>query len=114
MSNPRADSPTAQLVDEYAHLLSLAAHEFRTLGLQLGYWYEDSPICVADGTPPPPDDPQNYHACARPGSRAPHVPLADGRSTVGAVSGQAIDLRFGLARRRRGRRGSPYGSLYIA
>jgi signal transduction histidine kinase len=30
MSNPRADSPTAQLVDEYAHLLSLAAHEFRT------------------------------------------------------------------------------------
>ena len=45
---------------------------------------------------------------------APWSALADGRSTVGAVSGQAIDLRFGLARRRRGRRGSPYGSLYIA
>lgn len=64
------------------HLTEVTAREFRTLGLQLGYWYENSPICVADGTSPPPDDPHDYHPCARPGSRAPHVPLADGRSTL--------------------------------
>ena len=32
---------------------------FRTIGLQLGYRYEDSPIVVPDGTPPVPDDPEN-------------------------------------------------------
>ena len=33
---------------------------FRTAGLQLGYRYEASPICVADGTPPTPDDPEAF------------------------------------------------------
>ena len=55
---------------------------FKTLGLQIGIRYENSPVCVADGTAAPPDDPQNYIATARPGARAPHVPLADGRSTL--------------------------------
>ena len=55
---------------------------FRTIGLQLGYRYEDSPIIVPDGTPAPPDDPENFVASARPGSRAPHVALADGSSTL--------------------------------
>ena len=63
-------------------LSEVTAREFRTLGLQLGYWYEDSPICVADGTPPPPNDPHEYHASARPGSRAPHVKLSDGSSIM--------------------------------
>jgi 2-polyprenyl-6-methoxyphenol hydroxylase-like FAD-dependent oxidoreductase len=55
---------------------------FRTIGLQLGYCYEDSPIIVPDGSPPLPDDPENFIASARPGSRAPHVFLDDGRSTL--------------------------------
>ena len=63
-------------------LSEVTAREFRTLGLQLGYWYEDSPICVADGTPHPPNDPHEYHASARPGSRAPHVKLSDGSSIM--------------------------------
>jgi hypothetical protein len=63
-------------------LSEVTSREFRTLGLQLGYWYEDSPICVADGTPPPPNDPHEYHASARPGSRAPHVKLSDGASIM--------------------------------
>jgi len=56
--------------------------EWETLGMHLGYRYEGSPICVADGTPPTPDDPAIYIQTARPGSRAPHVRLADGRSTL--------------------------------
>jgi 2-polyprenyl-6-methoxyphenol hydroxylase-like FAD-dependent oxidoreductase len=55
---------------------------FRTIGLQLGYRYEDSPIIVPDGTPPPPDDPEKFIASARPGSRAPHVALKDGSSML--------------------------------
>src|SRR3954471_15817696 len=39
---------------------------FRTIGLQLGYRYDDSPIIVPDGSDPVPDDPENFVASARP------------------------------------------------
>ncbi len=68
---------------------------FRTAGLQLGYRYENSPICIADGTPPPPDDPERFIPSARPGSRAPHAPLADGRSTLDLFGRGFMLLRFG-------------------
>ncbi len=55
---------------------------FRTLGLQIGFRYEDSPIGISDGTTPPPDGPADYTPTARAGARAPHMPLADGRSTL--------------------------------
>jgi hypothetical protein len=45
----------------------------RTNGLQLDYCYEDSPICLSDGTPPDPDDPEAFVPSARPGARAPHA-----------------------------------------
>jgi hypothetical protein len=48
----------------------------------MGYRYEDSPICVPDGTPPPPTDPVEYVQTSRPGSRAPHAWMADGRYTL--------------------------------
>ncbi len=35
-----------------ADLVRGVGRMFRTVGMQLGYRYEDSPICVADGTPP--------------------------------------------------------------
>ena len=70
---------------------------FRTAGLQLGYRYELSPICVADGTPPPPDDPERFVASARPGSRAPHAWLGDGRSTLDLFGRGFVLLRFGDA-----------------
>lgn len=53
-----------------------------TLGVQLGYRYEHSPICIPDGSPPPPDDHVVYTPSARPGSRAPHAWLPDGSSTL--------------------------------
>jgi 2-polyprenyl-6-methoxyphenol hydroxylase-like FAD-dependent oxidoreductase len=55
---------------------------FRTDGLQLGYRYDCSPICIDDGTPDVADDPQTYIPSARPGARAPHVPLGEGRTTL--------------------------------
>jgi len=75
-------------------LVNKVGGEFRTLGLQLGYSYEDSPICVADGTPPPPDEPANYVANARPGARAPHVWLKDGKSTLDLFGRGFVLLRF--------------------
>jgi len=68
---------------------------FRTAGLQIGYRYEDSPICVPDGTPPYPDDPENFVPSARPGSRAPHVWLADGRSMLELYGRGFVLLRLG-------------------
>ena len=56
--------------------------EWFTLGAHLGYRYENSPICWPDGTAAPPDDPRVYVPTARPGHRAPHAFLADGRSTL--------------------------------
>jgi 2-polyprenyl-6-methoxyphenol hydroxylase-like FAD-dependent oxidoreductase len=56
--------------------------EWFTLGAHLGYRYENSPISWPDGTAAPPDDPRVYVPTARPGHRAPHAFLADGRSTL--------------------------------
>ena len=56
----------------------------KSSGVLLGYRYEHSPICVADGTPAPDDDPRIYAPVARPGHRAPHAWLADGRSLLDA------------------------------
>ena len=56
--------------------------EWFTLGAHLGYRYEGSPVCWPDGSEAPPDDPRSYLPTARPGHRAPHAFLADGRSTL--------------------------------
>src|SRR5262245_54745557 len=70
-------------------------NEWYTLGMHLGYRYEDSPVCMADGTPPTPDDSKNYIPTTRPGSRAPHVWLADGRSTLDLFGRNFVLLRIG-------------------
>jgi hypothetical protein len=63
-------------------LFALRQREFVTLGIQLGYRYNASPICIADGSLEPPDDHMLYFPSTRPGGRAPHVRLSDGRSTL--------------------------------
>jgi hypothetical protein len=68
---------------------------FRTNGMQLGYRYEDSPVCVADGSAPYPDDPEHFVPSTRPGSRAPHVWLGEGRSTLDLFGRGFVLLRLG-------------------
>jgi Aromatic-ring hydroxylase, C-terminal len=63
--------------------------------MHLGYRYEDSPVCIPDGTPPTLDDTRHYVPTARPGSRAPHVWLADGRSTLDLFGRSLVLLRLG-------------------
>ena len=69
--------------------------EWFTLGAHLGYRYEGSPILWPDGTPAPVDEPRNYVPTARPGHRAPHAWLADGRSTLDLFGRGFALLGFG-------------------
>ncbi len=63
-------------------------------GLKLQYAYEGSPVCVADGSPPPPDS-ERFVPSARPGTRAPHAWLADGRSMLDLFGDGFALLRLG-------------------
>lgn len=69
--------------------------EWFTLGIHLGYFYEGSSILVPDGTPPPPDEVSTYVQTSRPGSRAPHVWLSEGKSTLDLFGRGLVLLRFG-------------------
>jgi hypothetical protein len=75
------------------------SREWHTLGIHLGYRYEGSPICWPDGTAAPPDDPRSYAPTARPGHRAPHAWLADGRSTLDLFGRGFTLLGFDAAER---------------
>lgn len=64
------------------NLVRDVGRNFETIGLQIGYCYEESPICVPDGSGQPAISPGAYRPTARPGARAPHVVLDDGSSTL--------------------------------
>jgi 2-polyprenyl-6-methoxyphenol hydroxylase-like FAD-dependent oxidoreductase len=102
------------------HFKEMMRREWFTSGVHLGYVYENSPVIVPDGTPPPPDEVSTYTQTARPGSRAPHVWLGPDRSTLDLFGRGFVLLRFGtdaptgetLARAARKRR-VPYSAVAI-
>jgi 2-polyprenyl-6-methoxyphenol hydroxylase-like FAD-dependent oxidoreductase len=61
------------------------------------YAYEESPVCVADGTPPPPRGALSFTPSSRPGSRAPHAWLEGGGSTLDLFGDGFTLLRLGAA-----------------
>lgn len=81
-------------------VLAAKKREFASLGVQLGYRYESSPLISRDGTAEPPDPVETYSPTARPGHLAPHVWIDEDRclydlmSTVGMTM-----LVFGGARK---------------
>ncbi len=72
-------------------------HEWFTIGFHLGYRYDASPIICPDGTPAPPLEASTYTQTARPGARAPHAWLPDGRSTLDLFGRGFTLLRLGAA-----------------
>jgi 2-polyprenyl-6-methoxyphenol hydroxylase-like FAD-dependent oxidoreductase len=70
-------------------------HEWFTIGFHLGYRYDNSPIVWPDGTPAPALETSTYTQNARPGARAPHAWLPDGRSTLDLYGRGFILLRIG-------------------
>ena len=78
-----------------AHITEAMKREWFSIGLHLGLRYDESPICVPDGTPAPPTPVTSYTQTARPGARAPHVWLGDGRSTLDLFGRGFVLLRLG-------------------
>jgi len=70
------------------------SREFNSIGAQLGYRYDGSPIVVDDGSPRPPVSMGEYVPCARPGARAPHVWLDDGSSLYDHLGTEFALLRL--------------------
>jgi 2-polyprenyl-6-methoxyphenol hydroxylase-like FAD-dependent oxidoreductase len=80
-----------------AHLNRHVRLEFNIPGVTFGGRYDASPVIVADGTPPPADEPNTYVPTARPGGRPPHAWLADGRSLFDSFHREWTLLRLGPA-----------------
>ena len=93
-SSPGAASDAAR--KEYGEwFAAIMRHEWFANGVMLGYRYDGSPIVWSDGTPAPPDPSHPYTQTARPGARAPHVWLDDGRSTLDLFGRGFVLLRLG-------------------
>ncbi|MGE3245383.1 MAG: FAD-dependent oxidoreductase [Beijerinckiaceae bacterium] len=89
---PEGEAERTRIGKDFAEAMM---REWRTLGIHLGYVYENSPIIVPDGTPAPTLDPTIYEQTARPGSRAPHVWLKDGTSTIDWYGKGFVLVRIG-------------------
>ncbi len=62
-------------------ILTGKAPEFKSLGVVIGYHYEASPVIVRDRADTAPRVPRpHYEPSARPGCRAPHLWLTDGKA----------------------------------
>ena len=88
----------ARLRAEAARVIELTRGKefiYESPGVELGYSYDDSPICVPDGTPAIQFDHASYTPTARPGARAPHAWLRDGRSTLDLFDGGFTLRRLG-------------------
>ncbi|MBX9897564.1 MAG: FAD-dependent monooxygenase [Qipengyuania sp.] len=77
-----------------AEMSAALQQEWTSTGVGMGYRYEGSPLIVPDGTPEPRDPPEIYRQTARPGHRAPHAWLPDGRSTIDLFGHGYVLLSF--------------------
>ena len=91
MPTPGGDAARRQIGKD---ITENRAKTFISDGIALGYRYE-SPIVIPDGTPPPRDSVMEYVPTSRPGSRAPHAWLYEGRSTIDLFGRGFVLLRFG-------------------
>ena len=93
------DSPEGERIRQRIgeHMTSVGREDWDSLGLQLGYLYDPSPICVPDGSPRPELNPLDYKQTSRPGSRAPHAWIKPGVSTLDLFGRGFVLLRFDAA-----------------
>jgi hypothetical protein len=82
----------------YEQLSEALREEWNSTGVSMGYRYDGSNIVVADGSVAPVDDKSDYVPTARPGHRAPHAWMRDGRSTIDLFGGGLVLLRIGKTR----------------
>jgi hypothetical protein len=89
---PAGDAARKDYGDWYTERMS---HEWFTIGVQIGYRYDGSPVCVPDDTTPPSFDVATYVQTSHAGARAPHVWLRDGRSTLDLFGKGFVLLQIG-------------------
>ncbi|MEO5597874.1 MAG: FAD-dependent monooxygenase [Novosphingobium sp.] len=89
---PAGDAARKAYGDMYTETMK---PEWFTLGVTMGYRYDDSPVIVPDGTPAPPLEVTTYTQTARPGARAPHVWLGADKSTIDLFDLDFVLLRIG-------------------
>jgi 2-polyprenyl-6-methoxyphenol hydroxylase-like FAD-dependent oxidoreductase len=90
-TGPEADAARRDYGEWYAGIMH---QEWFTIGVNLGYRYEGSPIIWPDGTPAPPLEIETYTQTARPGSRAPHAWLSPGHSVLDLFGRGFVLLEF--------------------
>jgi hypothetical protein len=91
------DSPAGEAARRRAgeHFTAHGRAEFNIPGITFGGRYDASPVIAADGTAPPPDEPDRYRHTACPGGRPPHLWLPDGRSLFDLFGADWTLLRLG-------------------
>lgn len=96
------EADTPQAAQERAALGARAMVEdlaqYKTVGIQLGERYENSPVVSPDGTPAPPDSFEAYTPLDRPGARAPHVWRGDSHALYDDFGPGFTLLDFGNAK----------------
>jgi 2-polyprenyl-6-methoxyphenol hydroxylase-like FAD-dependent oxidoreductase len=99
MDNVSDDGPRGEVARRnIGNFLDVGLYqEWFSQGIGMGYRYEGSSLIVGDGTPEPSDHPSIYTPTARPGHRAPHAWLVDGRSTLDLFGRGFTLLDFGAA-----------------
>lgn len=88
---PAGDAARKAYGDFYTEVMK---PEWFTLGVTMGYRYDNSPIVIPDGTPAPPLEVSTYTQTTFPGARAPHVWMRDGRSTLDLFGKSFVLVRF--------------------
>jgi hypothetical protein len=91
-----ADADTARRTFG-ARIMEEDRAQYLTVGIQLGERYEGSPIVWPDRDDPPPDPWDSYTPVDRPGARAPHFWLGQGRSAYDEFGKGFTLLDFGAA-----------------
>lgn len=96
MGNVGDDGPLGQAARRnIGDSLQVSLHqEWCSQGIALGYRYDKSPLVVPDGSPDTGDHPSFYEPTARPGHRAPHAWLPDGRSLLDLFGKDFVLLCF--------------------
>jgi 2-polyprenyl-6-methoxyphenol hydroxylase-like FAD-dependent oxidoreductase len=93
--SPQVTEPGPQGEEARAHIHDRIAWVLRNLGGQgphLGVRYHASPVIVRDGTREPPDDKHHVIQTTWPGTRAPHIFLEPGKSTLDIFDGSGFVL----------------------
>jgi 2-polyprenyl-6-methoxyphenol hydroxylase-like FAD-dependent oxidoreductase len=89
---PNGDAARKEYGDWYTDIMK---REWYSTGIHLGFNYHHSPVICPDNSPAPLDEVSNYIQTGRPGHRAPHAWLKDGRSTLDLFGRGFVLLSFG-------------------